>query len=102
MDRVQHVLARLKSLFLELGFKETVVSNQYRNEKNYVCGNLYCIPQYVERIGFLIEYADSLEEAQKHWHEDGDAIPLSISDEIILANLKAEILSAMKDAGLLP
>ena len=33
-------------------------------------------------------------------HYDGVAVPLTESDEVILAELKAEILAEMKEAGL--
>ena len=72
-------------------FKETIVTNPYRSEANYVRGDLYCIPQYIESLGFLIEYADSYEEAKNHGHEDGDAFPLEMGEKDILAGIEAEI-----------
>lgn len=78
-------------MLLEMGFAETVVTNPYRSETNYVRGNLYCIPQYVERLGLLIEYAHSYEEAQNHGHEDGDSFPLEIGEEAILVELEKEV-----------
>ena len=91
MDQVQKILGRIKSMLLEMGFKEVIVTNPYRSEVNYVLGNLYCIPQYVKSLGFLIEYADSYEEAKNHGHEDGDAFPLSLGEDAILEGLKREI-----------
>jgi hypothetical protein len=91
MDQVQKILGRIKSMLLEMGFKEVIVTNSYRSEVNYVLGNLYCIPQYVKSLGFLIEYADSYEEAKNHGHEDGDAFPLSLGEDAILEGLKREI-----------
>ena len=91
MNQVQQILEKVKTMLLKMGFSETVVTNPYRSETNYVRGNLYCIPQYVERLGFLIEYADSYEEAKNHGHEDGDSFPLEIGEKAILAGLEKEV-----------
>ena len=91
MNQVEQILEKIKLMLLKMGFEKTTVTNQYRTETNYVYGNLYCIPQYVESLVFLIEYADSLEEAQKHWHEDGDAFPLSMGEKAVLEGLEQEV-----------
>ena len=91
MNQVQHILEQIKVMLLRMGFRERIVTNQYRSETNYVRGNLYCIPQYVERLGFLIEYADSYEEAKNHGHEDGDSFPLEMGEKFILDGLEKEV-----------
>lgn len=92
MNQVQQILDKIKAMLLKIGFVETIVTNPYRSETNYVRGNLYCIPQYVESLGFLIEYADSYEEAKNHGHEDGDAFPISMGEDAILRSLEQEVL----------
>ena len=74
-------------MFFDLDFAEAVVNG----EVNYEKGGVHCIPQYVQSLGFLIEYADSYEEAEKHWHEDGDGFPLEMGEKAILAGLENEI-----------
>jgi hypothetical protein len=91
MNQVQRILEKIKAMLLQMGFAETIVTNLYRSETNYVHGNLYCIPQYVERLGFLIEYADSYEEAKNHGHEDGDSFSLEMGEKAILAGLEKEV-----------
>lgn len=91
MNQVHHTLTKIQALLLEMGFAETTVTNPYRSEMNYVRGNLYCIPQYVERLGFLIEYAGSYEEAKNHLHEDGDSFPLEMGEEAVLTEIKKEV-----------
>jgi adenylate cyclase class IV len=91
MNQAQQILEKIKAMLLRLGFVETIVTNPYRSETNYVRGNLYCIPQYVESLGFFVEYTDSYEEAKNHGHEDGDAFPLSMGEDAILRSLKQEI-----------
>lgn len=96
MNQVQQILEKIKLMLNKTGFTETMVTNQYRSETNYVRGNLYCIPQYVESLGFIMEYADSLEEAQKHWHEDGDVFPLVMGEDAILSGIGQEIRQSIQ------
>jgi len=94
-EEVKQILEKMAVMLLEMGFKETVITNPYRNEVNYVYGNLYCIPEYLESIGFIMEYAGSFEEAQKHFHEDGDSFPLAMGEEAILSGLANEVRLAI-------
>ena len=91
MDQIGQILIKIKEILLRLGFKETAVSNKYRSETNHVYKNLHCIPGYVEGLGFVIEYADSFEEAQKHFHDDGDVFPLALGEDTILTGLEQEV-----------
>ena len=92
MDQVGHTLTKIKEILLHLGFEETIITNAYRSEINYMYKNLYCIPGYVEGLGFIIEYANSFEEAQKHFHEDGDSFPLEMGEKSILVGIEKEVL----------
>jgi len=96
MKEAKKILEKIKIMLLDMGFEETVVTNPYRSFTNYVRGDLYCEPQYIERLGFLIEYAHSYEEAQKQWHEDGDSHPLQIGEEAILYGLEKEVRENME------
>ena len=97
MNKEGELLQEIKRMLLRFGFKETVVTNQYRSETNYVYKNLYCIPGYVNGLGFIMEYASSFEEAQNHLHEDGDAFPLEMGEQAILSGLENEIRQALSD-----
>jgi len=94
MDEVKIILDKLKAIMIDLGFKTTEINGV----TNYVYKDLYCIPQYEDilGLGFLIEYADSLEEAQKGWHGDGACVPLKVGEKAILEELKAEVIENMK------
>ena len=92
MNPAQPILESIIAMLNEMGFTETIITNPYRSEINYVRGNLYCIPQYIESLGFLIEYADSYEEAKNHGHEDGDAFPISMGEDVILEGLRQEVM----------
>ena len=91
MTQVNLILDKIKAMLMEYGFEKVNVINPYRTTENFVHGNLYCIPQYIEHLGFLIEYASSCEEAKNHGHEDGEVFPLAMGEIVILEGLKKEI-----------
>ena len=91
MNQHDVIIEKIKLMLLGKGFVEKVVTNAFRSEVNYVFGNMYCIPRYVNSLGFLIEYAYSHNEAKNHGHEDGDSFPLSIGEVAILAGIEKEI-----------
>jgi len=97
MNQVEIILGKLKEMLLRLGFKETVITNAYRSEINYVYKNLYCIPICIEKLGFIMEYAGSYEDAAKYWHDDGDAFPLGMGEEAILAGIEHEVRRELMD-----
>ena len=97
MNKIEYILGKIRELLINLGFTEKTIMNDYRNETNYVYNNLYCIPQYVEKLGFLIEYAYSFDEAKNHWHEDGDGFPLEMGEKAILLGIEKEIRETMKE-----
>ena len=87
MNNTEQILRQIKELFLNLNFKETEINGRI----NYVIDSIYCVPQYIESLGFLIEYADSFESAQKNWHEDGDSFPLDMGAGAILSGISEEL-----------
>jgi len=97
MDQVQKILERIKKTLLEMRFEEKIITNPYRSVTNYVYENIYCIPRYIKRLGFLIEYAHSYDEAKNHGHEDGDALPLELGEDAILLGLVNEIRKVLNN-----
>jgi hypothetical protein len=93
INEIVDIKNKIIMLLLRLGFREVFLNGV----TNYVHGNLYCIPHYIQRLGFIIEYAHSLEEAQKNMHGDGDAFPLEMGEEAILSGLEEEIREALKE-----
>jgi hypothetical protein len=87
MDNTNQILNEIKNLLINLNFKEVLISGR----TNYVYKNTYCIPHYIETLGFLIEYASSMEEAKKNFHEDGEVFPLSMGKNAILDGLEKEL-----------
>ena len=94
---IENILSKIHTIFDNLGFKKININKI----QNYVYKNLYCIPQYgwAGCDGFFIEYAPSYEEAEKNWHCDGCCFPLELGEEIILDEIRAELLrEIMKEA----
>jgi hypothetical protein len=93
MNEINRILDKIKSILTSLKFKTIDING----ETNYVYENIYCIPHYIQQIGFFIEYAHSLEEAQKNWHSDGDGFPLEMGEQAILAGLEKEVRKNVND-----
>ncbi|MPM27932.1 hypothetical protein SDC9_74448 [bioreactor metagenome] len=87
MEYIAKILGEIREMFLRLGFH----IEEINGEINYVYNDLYCIPHYIEHIGFFVEYADSFEQAKKNLHEDGDSYRLDIGEVVILDGLEKEI-----------
>jgi len=87
------MLEAIENLFLELGFKKVKINNRY----NYVYKSLYCELNYSDNLGFVIEYANSLAEAEKSIYDDGDVFSPDIGESAILTGIKAEVEKEMVD-----
>ena len=93
-NNIPQILNRIKDLLLHMEFQEVYINGRI----NYVFKNMYCIPQYVKGLGILIEYADSLDEAQKNIYEDGDSYLLIRGEDLILKELEKEIRSSLENS----
>ena len=99
MDLVNQIKAKANGIFIDLGFEEVIVDHYMAGEKetNYCLGNLYCCVDYVESLGFIVQYARSLYEAQCYAYGDGRRFPLRLGEAAILEGIKNELLEAIKD-----
>ena len=95
---------KVEELLFRLGFKPVVVNliiNVTDKKLNcYKRNDLYCMITFTHHLTthgefkewVLIEYADSLGNAERLVFEDGDMIPLDIPIEQIISELEAELL----------
>ena len=60
---------------------------------------MYCFPVYVESLGFIIQYAYSLREAQHYAYDDGCRFPLRMGESAILDGIRNELIRAMSEIG---
>lgn len=88
MDKVDIILDKITEMLDLLGFERVSVNG----ETNFVYGDTYCVPNYVENgIGFLMEYAHSEEDARKNFHGDSDSFPLKLGEKAILAGIMGDL-----------
>jgi hypothetical protein len=87
MNEIDIIKNKIVHMLISLGFKEVT----FGGTKNYVLGSTYCIPNYLDWLGFFIEYADSKEEALNNGYEDGNGFPLDMGTKAILIGLKSEV-----------
>ena len=99
MNQVEQILLKINEIFVDLGFKEVVIDHYLANkrEMNFVHGNLYCLPVHVGILGFIVQYAHSLHEAQHYAYGDGDSFPLELGETAILKGIRAEVQKAISD-----
>jgi len=88
VSEVDRILSKIVEVFKTLGFSEDRINDRV----NFVMSDTYCIPQYVNTIGFLVEYADSRKEALNNMYDDSDAFPLDIGETKILEGILSDIL----------
>ena len=94
MNNIKQILDKIERLMIDLGFEEVPV-NYYKAdkvEKNYVYESMYCLPVHVGTLGFIVQYAESMHDAQLYMYEDGDCFPLELGEAAILEGIKAELL----------
>ena len=99
MDLVNQIKAKANGIFIDLGFEEVIVDHYMagKKETNFLLGNLYCCIEYVDSLGFIVQYARSLYEAQCYAYEDGDSFPLHLGEDAILEGIRIELQEVIKD-----
>ena len=95
------IMAKIRHMLFEIGFAEVPegvlpgTSKDVNDEKIYCLNNKYCRPQYFSSIGFFIEYAESFEDANKNWYDDGEGFPLEMGETAILEGIRDELMRAI-------
>ncbi len=93
-ENIEIILDEIKNTLISLGFEYIEVNGI----GNYKYKELYCVPAYIAELGFLIEYAESYDEAIKGRYEDGDSCLFSFSKTEIVKFLRDEIIGNMKSS----
>ena len=100
----------IEELLFRLGFEPAVVKliidAKHKELKCYKRNELHCLITFTQlpavhgelKEWVLIEYADSLDCAERLVFDDGDMIPLDIPMKQIIFELEAEILQVIKFA----
>lgn len=78
-------------LFKELNFKREVINNSvvYESEGKYLKLT------FINKLkSYVIEYADSYDEATKNLFEDGDLYPITMDEDELICKMRNEIINA--------
>ena len=79
-NAIANLSNKIAGLFELHGFNKELVND----EVNFVRDGKYRKATYIKGFdGFVIEYADSFEEAKKNRYEDGDCYPISLGNSLI-------------------
>ncbi|GIO41759.1 hypothetical protein [Paenibacillus apis] len=78
-------------LFKELNFKREVINNSvvYESEGKYLKLT------FINKLkSYVIEYADSYDEANKNLFEDGDLYPITMDEDELICKMRNEIINS--------
>ena len=86
--QIENIKRKAEDLFIEMSFKQI----NLHNEAIYEYKGGYHKFTFVRGLnGFVMELADSLDEAKKNRFEDGDLYPISLGEKGILIQLRDDI-----------
>ena len=77
-ESINQISQQMGQVFLSLGFQKTIINDKI----NYEYKGSYRRIDYNSSIGLIIEFAETLEEAEKNVYEDDETYPLSLGDEL--------------------
>ena len=79
----------IEKLFLEMGFAEVTINGTIF----YKYGKTYYKISYIEDLNsFVIEYAETKNEAEKNLLEDGDLYSITLGEQQLLEQIKNDLL----------
>ncbi|MEQ7053735.1 hypothetical protein ABN764_24155 [Paenibacillaceae sp. P-4] len=79
---------KIEGLFRELQFEKEILNNT----NVFVHDGKYCRVTFIKTLeSYVIEYADSFDEAEKNLFEDGDLFPLSLGEDELINRMRYEI-----------
>lgn len=88
MKEIYAIHASMNNILLDLGLKKTVING----EDAFSDGVSYIRATYLAWLpGFVLEFAENLDEANGNLFEDGDLYPLSMGKEKLLAAFEKDI-----------
>jgi len=82
---------KIIALLMKLNYKKRKINDYeiYESEGKYLkLTFLNLLDSYV------IEYADSYDEAKKNLFEDGDLYPVSMDDDVLICKMRDEIINS--------
>ncbi|MNB92655.1 hypothetical protein D3C75_397600 [compost metagenome] len=88
MESIENEIIALLS---ELNFKKAIINNSevYESEGQYLKLT------FLNKLkSYVIEYADSYDEAKKNLFEDGDLFSISMDEDELISKIRNEIINS--------
>jgi len=83
------ILSKMEKVFLNLGFKPILINGiQFMRYQDYCCK----ITFLKDWSAFVIESADTVQDAEKGILEDGDLYYMDISENQLLSQLESDLI----------
>lgn len=81
---------KIEALLKELNYKKEIINNI----PVYSRGGKYCKLTFIKKLeSYVIEYADSYDEAEKNLFEDGDLHAVSMGEDELINRIRNEIVN---------
>lgn len=87
---INELQQKIENIFLGFGFDKELIHGNI----NYKYRDTYRKVSFVQDLGFVIEFAETFEDALKNLYEDGDCYPLSLGENLVDV-LKEDIIKYM-------
>lgn len=85
---------QIEQLFENLGFERILI----KEDTVFNAEKLYCKLTFIETLrSYVIEYADSYEDAKNGLYEDGDLYAISLDFNDLLLAMRKEIVANMQN-----
>ena len=103
MNGNSQMLKKIISMIKSLGFSEVYLERSWTKELelNFIADETYFKPTYIGKSCFVIEYADSIDDAKKNLYEDGDSFPLEMGETAILEGIRNELMREISSTEIL-
>jgi len=82
---------KIEALLKELNFEKETINNVLVFTRN----GKYCKVTFIKKLeSYVIEYADSYDEAEKNLFEDGDLYPISLDEDELINKMRKELVNS--------
>ena len=87
---MEELYAKIEQLLLDLGFSKVIINTKQLFQQGKAYYKITFIKQF---DGFVIEYAENKQDAEKEMFTDGDIYPLALGEKL-LGKIKSDLLES--------
>ncbi|MCY9591351.1 hypothetical protein PC41400_08995 [Paenibacillus chitinolyticus] len=86
------LIEKIERIFRDLKFEKELINDTFV----FVCNGKYRKVTFIKKLeSFVIEYADSYDEAEKNLYEDGDLYPISLGENELINRMRNELVDSL-------